>query len=110
RMRLADQRHDQDEGGDDLRDIGHGRQALPPEMRRAFMSRAVMADAAKRGFHLAGHQSTASPMIQTRTVRMMDATSVAVAMMSRAGLPSPTPVSQMRCRMPPSMWWMMVQV
>ena len=105
----ADERGDQDDEGDDQRQVGGGGQALAPEVCGAVVGGAEIADTSERRDH-ARHQRTASPTAQRSTVSTAEPIRVPQAIAFRASLPRPTPKSQTRWRMPPSMWRRIAQL
>src|SRR6185437_2415663 len=117
RLIAAEQHDENHDRRDRQRNIGDRGQPLAPEMIGARMGGAQAADAGKRradvlggGIAHSGPPIASKPKIHNRTVIAIEPIRVAAASHSRSVGPKPRPVSQIKWRMPPSMWWITDQV
>ena len=90
-------------------DVGDGRDALLPEMVGAFLGRAEAADLLQRGSHATSVRHPPRMRRRDPDQRPSAITDTMIVPQDSRSIvlrSKPRPVSQMKWRMPPSMWWM----
>src|SRR5262249_33469080 len=111
----AEQRDHDAHRSDGQRHVGDRGEPLMPEMLGARFGGAAAEHASERCADMGGLGHYPIPivsMMKIHSTRVMaiEPTRLAAASHSRSFGPKPRPVSQMRWRMPPSMWWMTLKV